>query len=206
MRRLFLALPAGTALFAAACSSPSETPAPPLTGNWALEKPTSRLSFVTVKAGQVVEAHHFETLTGSVSADGTAKLDVNLASVKTGVDLRDQRMRDILFDVAKFPEAHVTMRIDPALVNDMAIGAQTTLPVGAALSLHGQTSEIQTSLAVTRIAADKIRVETTQPIILDADSFALGDGLAELQKLAGLPSITAQVPVTFSLTFDKTSV
>lgn len=205
MRRLLLALPASAALLAAACSSgTSPTPvAPRLSGGWELEQNTSRLSFVTIKAGQVVEAHHFTTLSGSVGSDGKATFSIDLASVKTDVDIRDTRMRDVLFDVARFPEATATTRIDPAGLADLGVGEQTILPVQVTLSLHGEIAPVVANLAVTRIATDKVEVATTKPIVIDADNFSLVEGIGKLQELAGLPSITSEVPVTFSLIFDK---
>ncbi|QVM85354.1 YceI family protein [Novosphingobium decolorationis] len=204
MRRLFLALPASAALLAAACSSaPDESAPEPLAGNWELDTKASRLAFVTIKAGQVVEAHSFGDLSGSVAEDGTASFAVDLASVNTNVDVRDQRMRDILFQVADFPQAKVSAKIDPATLSGLGLGEQSIVPITATLDLHGTKAPIETSLAVTRIAPDKVEVETTSPIILDAANYALGEGLSQLQELAGLPAITAQVPVTFSLVYDK---
>jgi len=43
--------------------------------------------------------------------------------------------------------------------------------------------------------------ETVDPIVVDAAAFGLAPGLAELQKIANLPSITPAVPVTASLLF-----
>jgi len=204
MRRLFLALPASAALLAAACSSaPDESAPEPLAGSWELDTKASRLAFVTIKAGQVVEAHSFGDLSGSVAEDGTASFAVDLASVNTNVDVRDQRMRDILFQVADFPQAKVSAKIDPATLSGLGLGEQSIVPITATLDLHGTKAPIETSLAVTRIAPDKVEVETTSPIILDAANYALGEGLSQLQELAGLPAITAQVPVTFSLAYDK---
>ncbi|MBT0670420.1 YceI family protein [Novosphingobium profundi] len=209
MRRIPLVLTACAALMGVASTTASWGTAPsasaPLAGDWALEKPASHLSFVTIKAGQVVEAHRFDTLSGTVGADGKARFAIALGSVKTGVDIRDQRMRDILFQISQFPEATVTTQLDPAKLASLAVGQQVTLPVTATLSLHGQDAPIETDLAVTRIAADKVQVATISPIIVDAGSFALTEGLAKLQELAGLPSITEQVPVSFSLVFDKTA-
>lgn len=203
MRRLTLALPLSAALFAAACSTGGNDAAAPLSGDWSLDNSASHLSFVTTKAGQVVEAHRFDTLEGTVGADGKASFGIDLASVKTNVDIRDQRMRDILFETGRFAKATVSTQIDPATVDKLAIGEQAEVPVQATINLHGVDAPVETSVIVTRIAADKVEVETKEPIIVDATSFGLEGGLAKLQDLAGLPGITAQVPVTFSLVFDK---
>lgn len=205
MRRLLLALPASAALVAATASYGTGPVSAPLSGDWALETAQSRLSFVTIKAGQIVEAHRFETLSGAVAADGKATFAIDLASVNTGIEVRDQRMRDFLFQIPQFPKATVTTQIDPTAVSGLEIGEQLILPVEASVNLHGLDAPVEAELAVTRIAADKVKVETTAPIIVDADSFALGDGIAKLQELAKLPSITNEVPVSFSLVFEHTA-
>ena len=77
----------------------------PTHADWQLVSEASELSFVSVKAAHLAEQHHFKTVTGTVSDDGEAHLIVDLASVHTGIDIRDQRMRDMFFKVAEFPTA-----------------------------------------------------------------------------------------------------
>ncbi|TIX51762.1 YceI family protein [Alteraurantiacibacter aquimixticola] len=186
----------------AACSqAPAEEA--PLAGDWVLAGDESNLAFVTVKAGQVAEAHRFDGLTGSVSADGSATLTIDLASVQTNIDVRDERMRDFLFDVAEFPAATVTTSLDPAAFAALKTGDSLIQPVTATLDLHGASGEIATELAVTRVDEGKVKVATIAPIIVGADAFDLAEGVEELRGLAGLDSITGQVPVTFSLTFEQ---
>ena len=68
---------------------------------------------------------------------------------------------------------------------------------------YSNLGTVYADLEVTRIANDKVVVATTEPIILDANSFDLGDGLAQLRELASLPSISTAVPVTFSFSFER---
>ncbi|MBO6764411.1 MAG: hypothetical protein JJ918_05650 [Maricaulis sp.] len=56
---------------------------------------------------------------------------------------------------------------------------------------------------MTDLNGERVLVETTQPVLLHVDDFGLTDGLATLQDLAGLPSITPVVPVTASLVFER---
>lgn len=193
---------AASALALAACSTAPAEEAP-LAGDWALSPAESRLSFVTVKAGEIVEAHQFTGLSGTVSAAGDAELVIDLASVETNIDIRNERMRDVLFGVAQFPSASVTAQLDPAAFAALGTGDTLTQGVTGQLDLHGIQSEMASELSVTRIAADKVRVETVSPIIVSAALFGLDGGVEELRNLAGLDSITGQVPVSFSLTFQQ---
>ena len=191
---------AASAIALAACSQ--SAPAP-LEGDWVLDAENSRLAFTSVKAGSIAEAHSFTSLAGSVSADGTATLTIDLASVETNIDVRNERMRNLLFETGMFPSATVTTQLDPAHFEALGVGESIVEPVEATLDLHGAQDTIATDLSVTRIGEGRVQVETTAPIILDAGSYALVDGLDALQEVAGLSGITPQVPVTFSITFEQ---
>lgn len=204
-----LALAAVLALGLAACAeqaadAPAADAAAPLTeGTWALDPADSRLSYVSIKAGEIAETNRFDTLSGSVAADGTATLDIDLASVNTGVDIRNERMRDIFFEVVGNPKAVVTAKLDPAAFAGLAMGQSITRPLKATLALKGVESEVETDVLVTRVSADRVTVVPTVPVIISTDMFELTDELGELRALAQLPSITPAVPVTFTLAFKR---
>jgi hypothetical protein len=204
------ALTAAIALGLAACAEQAEAPtdaataASPVTqGAWALDPAGSRLSYVSIKAGEVAEANRFDALAGSVAADGTASLEIDLASVNTGVDIRNERMREIFFGVTEFPKATVTAKLDPAAFAGLAVGQSLTRPLKATVGIKGATSDVDTEVLVTRVAEDRVTVVPTAPVIISTDMFGLTDELGELRALAELPSITPAVPVTFSLSFKR---
>ncbi|PKP95159.1 MAG: YceI family protein [Alphaproteobacteria bacterium HGW-Alphaproteobacteria-14] len=203
-----VALVAALALGLSACaqqaSAPDAEQATPLTeGVWTLDAAGSRLSYVSIKAGEVAEANRFDTLSGTVAADGTATIDIDLASVNTGVDIRNERMRDIFFDVAGNPKAVVTARLDPAAFAGLAVGQSITRSLTASVALKGVEQEIETEVLVTRVSADRVTVVPTAQVIISTDMFELTDELGELRALAQLPSITPAVPVTFVLAFSR---
>jgi polyisoprenoid-binding protein YceI len=195
----------------AACAEPSAeapladaaTPAPVTDGAWTLDPAASRLAYVSIKAGEVAEPNRFDRLSGSVAADGTATLDINLASVNTGVDIRNERMREVFFGVAENPKATVTAKLDPAAFAGLAVGQSLTRPLTANIALKGMTSDVETEVLVTRVAADRVMVVPSAPVIVSTDMFGLTDELGELRALAQLPSITPAVPVTFALAFKR---
>jgi polyisoprenoid-binding protein YceI len=177
--------------------------APPYQGvplRWTLDGKSSFLSLITTKQTNVAEVHTFERFAASVDENGTATLLIDLASISTNVDLRDQRVRDFLFEVASFPEATVSFTVDVASVEGLAVGSSGELPVSASLTLHGATKMVDTSLWLTRLSDSDIVVQTKKPIVLNALDFNLGAGIETLIGLAGLESISAAVPVEFMLT------
>jgi YceI-like domain len=205
------ALAAALVLGLAACAEPAAdapkdaaTEATAVTeGAWTLDPAGSRLSYVSIKAGEIAEANRFDKLSGSVAGDGTATLDIDLASVNTGVDIRNERMREIFFEVTGNPKASVTAKLDPAAFAGLAVGQSIVRPMKATVSIKGATSDVETEVLVTRVAEDRVTVVPTAPVIISTDMFGLTDELGELRALAQLPSITPAVPVTFSLAFTR---
>jgi polyisoprenoid-binding protein YceI len=177
--------------------------APVTQGAWSLDPAGSRLSYVSIKAGEVAETNRFDTLSGSVAADGTANIDIDLASVDTGVDIRNERMREIFFAVAEHPKANVTATLDPAGYAGLAVGQSVTRPLKVSVTIKGAASDIEAEVLVTRTAEDRVLVVPTAPVIVSTDMFGLTDELGELRALAQLPSITPAVPVTFAFAFTR---
>lgn len=203
MNTLFRITAAATVLLAAACSqAPAEAPSV-TQGAWTVDSDASELSYVSIKAGEIAEANSFETVTGSVSADGAAMIEIDLASVSTGVDIRDERMRDIFFVVADNPTATVSAQIDPAAFEALGVGESTQTTLDGTLTLKGVEAPFQANVTVTRAGADRVLAVSDAPVIVEAGRLELTEGLAQLQELAGLPSITPVVPVTFALAFTR---
>lgn len=199
MIRLFACL---SAVALCACSPSGDKGAGPLAaGSWQLVADQSNIGFVSVKGGDVGEAHSFKTLAGSVAPDGAITLTIDLASVETGVDIRNERMRDMLFDIASFPKARLTGTIDPATVRALQPGERKAMTVPVTLDLHGTTNAIEARLMLTRLDDNAVLVETAAPLILDAKAVGLGEGVEKLRAIANLPAISAAVPVTASLVF-----
>ncbi|MCU0947443.1 MAG: YceI family protein [Porphyrobacter sp.] len=210
LRRLACCAALGLAL--AACSqAPDSAPAsetttaavPATEGTWSIDSAASHLDYVSIKAGEVAEANRFDKLTGSVGADGAARIEIDLASVNTGVEIRDERMREIFFQVAEFPSAVVTAQLDPAQFAGLEVGKVVVQPLAAKVSIKGMEAPIETEVQIARVADGRVLATTTKPIIITTDMFGLTDELGELRALAQLPSISPAVPVTFTLAFTR---
>ncbi|MEL7317807.1 MAG: YceI family protein [Pseudomonadota bacterium] len=194
--------PAALILTTACAQTPAE-PAPLVQGGWSVDASASSLSYVSVKSGEIAESNSFSGLSGSVTPAGAASVEIDLSTIETNVDIRNERMRDIFFEVADHPTATVTAQIDPAALDTLAVGQSVTQPLKATLSVKGVEAPVETQVSVTRTAEDRVLVTSTEPVIVYADALELTDGLATLQELAGLPSITPAVPVSFSIAFKR---
>ena len=167
--------------------------------DWTLVNESSQLNFVSTKASHIAETHTFTELSGQITDDGAAKLVIDLTSVDTGIDIRDQRMQSMLFDVVSFPDARIETRLDLSALETLT--APTTLVIEAELSLAGQTTPVQGRVLVVPVDRSRVSITTVAPIIVRAPSLGLESGIEALREIAGLPSIGYSVPVTFSLIF-----
>ena len=78
------------------------------TADWQLNNDQSSLQFASVKNTQFAEVHSFKTLSGGLTKDGNVAINIDLASVDTLIPIRDQRMKEMLFNVVSFPQARVS--------------------------------------------------------------------------------------------------
>jgi polyisoprenoid-binding protein YceI len=170
--------------------------------DWSLVPDASTVTFVTVKNGVIAESHRFDGLQGSVD-DAGAHLVIELASVDTLIPIRDERMREMLFEVTDFPEARFDAPVSEAALEGMAVGDVRRLEVTGTLSVHGATQQVGTTLLATRAGADRVVVATTRSVIVSADALGYGEGVERLRAVAGLNSITPMVPVNLVLTFAR---
>lgn len=168
-------------------------------GSYVLDSQRSRISFLSVKKSTVVEQHHFASLTGSVSEQGEALIEVTLDSVQTLIDIRNERMREYLFETAEFPLASISTQVDTAMLTGLLAGDQWYGELAISLSLHGNEQRYNAQVEVTRLGDGELLVHTTQPLLLHVDDFDMAAGVAKLAELAALPSITPVVPVSARL-------
>jgi polyisoprenoid-binding protein YceI len=175
----------------------------PAHADWTLANDESRISFVTTKAGQIAEVHRFHSVDGMIDDAGNVRVTIDLSSVDTLIPIRDERMRDILFEVAQFPEATLTGKVDMAVLDGLADGETTTVGVEGALAMHGETLSLTLEFHVARLSGSRVVASTLQPVVVNASQVALVEGVEELREIAGLPSISPAVPVTAVLTFNS---
>lgn len=168
--------------------------------DWVIDGHNSQLNFVSIKKVNIAEVHQFKKLEGSYDSQGQFELDIDLASVDTQIPIRDERIKNDLFEVSKFSSAKITAVIETDLVDAIAEGASERLTVDANLNLHGVSKPLTLDVIVTRLVGAKLSVVSVQPVIINADDFALATGISKLMELASLPSISHAVPVSFYLT------
>ena len=194
--------PSSVAPSSVAASSRAASSVANTTAAWTLNTTDSYLNFVTTKNTHNVEVHNFTSISGDISTTGVATLTIDLNSVNTGVALRDQRMKDMLFETATYPTATVTVTVPSTLISSLAVGQSTATDITASLNLHGVAATITTRVSVQKLSSSRILVQTLAPVLTKADTYNLTTGVEALRAAVGIASISAAVPVDFALVFD----
>ncbi|MBT6333684.1 MAG: YceI family protein [Halieaceae bacterium] len=158
----------------------------------------SKVGYVSIKNNAIAEHNYFSGVTGSLNKKGQLKVSIDLSTVETQVDIRNQRMRDLFFEVMQYPEAVVTAQLDMQELAQVESGAPLELVKPFTLSLHGIESTGEAHLRIVSVGG-RAWVSTVRPILISAADFGLEGGVAALRKIAGLEAIAAVVPVSVNL-------
>ena len=89
------------------------------------------------------------------------------------------------------------------MIDGMEQGASITGNYDAEISLHGITQTMGVDLQVLKTDADTLQVSLARPLIVNAASFGLAEGVEQLREIAGLPSINPNVVVDFTLVYNR---
>lgn len=173
---------------------------PTLAGGWKLDSDASKIAFASIKNDYVGEVHTFQTLSGTVSDAGVAEIAIDLSSVETLIDIRNERMAEHVFKM--IPSARLTAELDLSDAKELAVGDMMTTEVDAVLSLVGTEVDVTTEMVVVRLSESRVMVMSNDMAFLEADTAGIDEGIDTLQELAGLDMIARAVPVTVRFVFD----
>ena len=171
--------------------------------DWQLNSSRSVLNFVSIKNNQIAEVHRFLEFSGAVDNDGLAQVDIKLAGVETNIPIRNDRMKSLLFELDLFAVASATTKLDVQKFAGLDTGTSLNTEITLDLDLHGAKNPIDAKVKITRVTESIWQVVSVQPVIVNASTFNLDQGIEALRAIAGLSSIGAAVPVTFNLEFTK---
>jgi len=173
----------------------------PAMSQWKLDNNNSTVSFLTIKKQHIAENHHFTVLSGTIAAQGEVNLSIDLTSVNTKIAIRDDRMKEHLFNTNVFSHAKFNAQLSSKELSSIEVGTSKRLSVTGKISLHGQQQEFTASVMVVMLSDKNMLVTSLEPLLIKAQDFDLVTGINKLQKLANLPSIGYTVPVSFVLSF-----
>lgn len=165
-----------------------------------LDADNSSIQFISVKNNSIAEIHSFKGLEGNIDEAGQATVQIPLDAVETLIPIRNERMRELLFETSQFPVALLTATVNPQQLRAMTLGQQQGMELEFTLSLHGISKNLKAAVSATRLEG-AVEVSTLSPLIIRATDFGLSEGITKLQEIAGLQSIATAVPIDARLVF-----
>lgn len=173
----------------------------PFQNGWVLDASSSILTFQTITNGTELETNHFTNIQGSIDEKGSAIIRIQLDSVETNRDLRNVRLRFLLFETHQFAQAIVSADINPATLATLSEQARLLVPLTFELDLHGIKQSLQMQTIVTRLAGRQVSVVSAAPLSIKTAMFGLDEGVKKLEASANV-SIVPMGAVSFSLIFN----
>ncbi len=198
VRSTFLAVALAGSL--AACTN---MPAAQTAAAYEVDLARSAVTFVTTKAGAagvggVTETMRFARYSGGMDASGKVSLSIDLASIDSGIGIRDDRMRQMLWNVKATPMATFSAQLPSEVLRQVGSVGQP-VEVAGQLEMAGQAKLLVAKLMVTPTAGGQLLVSTVQPVVVNANDFGLKNGVEALREAVGLNFISTSAPVSLNL-------
>ena len=157
--------------------------------------------FGSIKKDKIGEVNSFSGLKGTVDADGKADVTIDLTTLETNIDIRNERMLEHVFKGAG--EAQLTAQLDMDEVKGLAVGEMAVVDVEGALSLLGVSTELDLEMVVVRLAENKVMALSNDMVFVGTEELGVTAGIDKLMELAKLPGITRTSPVTLRRVFTS---
>ena len=185
-----------TAMIAAALALAAGTASAEM---WTLDGANSKVGFGSVKSDVIGEGHTFSSLSGSVAADGTVDLTLDLASLNTNIDIRNERIQEHVFKMV--PSAQLMAEVDMAAMEALAVGGTMESLVEGTLMFMGEEVYVDLPVVAARLSEEKVLIMSDGITYVSTEELGIDAGVDKLMELAGLESIDRAVPVTVRLMF-----
>ncbi len=170
-------------------------------GTWTLDGDASHLAYGSIKKDSVGEVNSFSGLKGTVDANGQANVTIDLTSLETNIDIRNERMLEHVFRGAG--EAQLTAQLDMEEVKGLGVGDMAVVDVVGALSLLGASVELDLEMVVVRLAENRVMALSNDMVFVGTEELGIDAGVDKLMEIAKLPGITRTAPVTLRLVFTS---
>ena len=191
--------------FTAALGAAIALSAPAFAGGhitWKSVPDQSIIAFGSVKKDTIGEVHHFNSVSGEINEAGEITLTIDLASLETNIDIRNERMMEHVFQKGS-ATATVTGELDMDDVSDLAIGDVDTVDIEATLAFAGTELEVEAEMLVARLTENRVLVTSADFMMISTEDLGINAGVDMLQKLAKLPGITRVTPISVRMVFEK---
>jgi hypothetical protein len=158
----------------------------------------SRISLTSTKNGLVSETHSLAAIKGEVSAAGKVELALDLRAIETNIPIRNERMQTWLF--GDEPVAKLSADVQPALR-----ASETAFTIDQTLTLEANGNTVMLDVPLTVVREGNAAAKVAGQLVIDVADFGYAAGIEKLREIAGLKSISTEVPVDVKLVFVRES-
>ena len=169
---------------------------------WQLDNQQSSLNFLSVKKVHIAEVFQITRLSGQLSKAGQLEVKLDLDSIETNIGIRNDRMREHLFETSSFKTAILTSQLPAGVMETVKNGGLVQAEVDAVLDFHGLTKPLKVKVNLMS-DGKQVLAASREPVVLKAETFGLTAGIDKLKALAGLDNIGYTVPVSFNLVLQQ---
>lgn len=174
---------------------------------WNIDRERSQISYLSSKLvvqsyQSIVENNFFASFSGSVSADGKLQLVIDADSVKTGVEIRDQRVHLHAFDSKNHPQIILTAALNRNL-DAIKVGEIQVHELSGTLMMRGVSNPVSAQVVVVRATDNSLLVQTLSPVVINAADYKMAEAFEQLKGMVGLFNIPQLIPVSVQLVLTK---
>lgn len=173
------------------------------TSAWVLDPAKSKVAYGSIKKNTIGEVNTFDRLKGHIDPSGNAFFEIDLASVNTLVDIRNERMLEYIFN--DIPKASFSAKVPVSRLAKLAVGESTEIGLEGSLSFGTTSTAIEPMMFVVKLSPTKLLATSDSMIMLNTEAIDINSGIDKLQELAKLSGITRVAPVTLRLMFNAGS-
>lgn len=169
---------------------------------WQLDSEQSSLHFVSVKNEIVAETHAFQSLNGNWDGKNVS-VSIPVSSMNTNIPIRNDRIWQYVLKSEQFATIDISAPLSSDALASLTAGNSLVQDLPLTTTIAGESAVVTAKVRITMLNGTTLQATTESPLMLNVQQFKLGAGVAKLQELAGLKSISPMVPVTFSVRFSQ---
>jgi polyisoprenoid-binding protein YceI len=168
--------------------------------DWALLSDSANFTIGTTKNETITEVHKLQKVEGFVRNNGNARVSVNLLSIDTGIEIRDERMQAMLFTTAT--QAVYSATVDMEKFRKLEAGDSKDFQLQGSLEMNDRSAVIPVATKITRLDSGNYQIKTVSANKIDVGKFGFSGGIEQLRAVANLKNISPIVTFEFKLEFE----
>ena len=163
------------------------------------------VSVISRKNGEVEDTHHIKVsgvdLTIPAGGDflaATGSVDVDVTTWNSGLEIRDQRVKELFFDAASHPTATFELTKVSGFQGKMVSTDVEDAMLEGKLSFAGTEGPAVFPVQVSRPTDDSWVISTPNPVLIDTEEYGLDGNVGKVAEACGV-ELATEFKMSFTL-------